>query len=116
MEAKKSTRTNVPSGFKKIETGNFPPNHDFKKNPELIGKITTIKTVPQKRGKKIENVKIIYVADTKTGEISAVWDSKALEELFSQAKVGTEIFIRGEGIVKLKGKKTMKKFTTAIKK
>lgn len=106
----------IPSGFTRIETGNFPANHDFKERPVLEGKVTAIKGVPQKRGKKTVTVKLIYVADKKTGEVGAVWESKALEELFSQVKVGSTVYIRSEGIQKLKGKKTLKKFVTGIAK
>src|SRR3970040_541130 len=106
----------IPAGFKRIETGNFPANHDFKKQPVLEGKITAIKTAPMKRGKKTENVKISYVSDKNTGEITAVWQSSALEELMSQVKVGTVVYIRSEGIKKLKGKKTLKQFVTGISK
>lgn len=104
----------VPAGFQKVETGNFPANHDFKKEPILQGKVTQIKDVPQKRGKKTEEVRVIYVADA-DGVISAVWESHAISDGMRQVKPGDEVYIRFNGVQKLKGKKTLKLFDFAIK-
>jgi hypothetical protein len=110
----KASATGIPAGFKKVESGSFPPNHDFKKEPVLTGIVHSIRSVPQKRGKKTEPVGVMHVADKVTGEICAVWESSALEELFKTAKPGNAVYIKSEGVQKLKGKKTLKKFTVAI--
>lgn len=107
--------TGIPAGYQQVATGQFPPNHDFKASPLLEGRITQIKESEQKRGKKTEKVKILYVAEKETGEITAVWESSALEDFMSQVKAGDEVFIRFEGIQKLKGRKTLKKFSCGYK-
>ena len=106
---------NIPAGFERTQSGSFPPNHDFKAHPILQGRVVEIRSTPQKRGKKTEEVKILYVAESDTGEIVAVWESFALESLFAQVKKGDEIFLRFNGVKKMKGKKTLKDFDAAIK-
>lgn len=104
----------IPAGYTQIQTGNFPPNWDFDKNPLLVGRVTENKTVPQKRGKKTVEVRIIYVAD-KNGELWAVWESKQLEAFMQQVKPKQEIFIRFDGVKKLPHKKTLKSYTVGVK-
>jgi hypothetical protein len=111
--AKKETGA-VPAGFQRVETGSFPPNHDFKKSPRLQGKVIQIKDVPQKRGKKTEEVRVIYVAD-ENGEVSAVWESHAIADGMAKLKAGDEVLIEFKGVQKLKGKKTLKNFDFFIK-
>jgi hypothetical protein len=111
----KQPTTGVPAGFQQVATGQFPPNHDFKENPVCSGVIQQIKESDQKRGKKTEKVKILYVADESTGEITAVWESAALADFMTQVKPGDSVYIKFEGVAKLKGKKTLKKFTCAYK-
>lgn len=99
--------------WRKISTGSFPPNHDFKKNPELEGTVTEKKKIPQKRGKKTVPVHVIYVANA-DGEIAAVWESHALAEFMEEVKVGATVRIISKGTQKLKGKKTLKNFEAFI--
>lgn len=106
--------TGIPAGFNPVTTGQFPPNHDFRKSAICTGRVSQIKESEQKRGSKTEKVKILYVADEKTGEIEAVWESAQLREFISQVKVGDRVYIRFDGVAKLKGRKTLKKFTCAI--
>lgn len=110
----KTEKSGIPAGFKRIESGSFPANHDFKKNPVCTGRVVGIKNVPQKRGKKTENVKILYIADKATGEVTAVWESTALAGLMAQVKQGNTVYIKSLGVKKLKGKKTLKQFECAI--
>lgn len=110
----KQSKGGIPAGFQQVSTGQFPPNHDFKKEAVCTGAVTQIKESEQKRGTKTEKVKILYVADPNTGELSAVWESAALKDFFSQVRPRDTVYIRFDGVAKLKGKKTMKKFTCAI--
>lgn len=111
----KQETTGVPAGYQQVSTGQFPANHDFKAEPVCEGRVTQIKESEQKRGKKTEKVKILYVANKDSGEITAVWQSAQLEEFISQVAPGDEVYIRFDGIAKLKGRKTLKKFTCALK-
>jgi hypothetical protein len=104
----------VPAGYTQIQTGSFPPNWDFEKNPILKGKVTEVKSVPQKRGKKTVQVKILYVADA-NGEVHAVWESSQLESFMSQVKPKNDVYIKFLGVKKLGKKKTLKEYQAAVK-
>lgn len=112
--ARKTTAGSGSDGWRKMSTGSFPPNHDFKRVPELEGVVTEKKKVPQKRGKKTEEVTVIYVAN-KDGEIAAVWESAALESFMAEVKPKDIVRIVSKGVQKLKGKKTLKAFDVFIK-
>jgi hypothetical protein len=112
--AKGKNESGIPQGFTAIKSGGFAPIHDWKKNPLLRGIVQAVRTSDQKRGGKIVPVKILEVADSETGEMTSVWESYALAGLLEAAKVGDEVFIRFEGVKKLKGKKTLKEFTCGI--
>lgn len=117
MAKSKQERNNagLPAGFKRVESaGSFPENHDFKKDPVIMGKVTAMKTTERKRGKKTEKTRIMYIANKETGEVRAVWESHALAALFDEAKVGNSVYIKSLGVKKLPGKKTLKQFDTAI--
>lgn len=105
----RKSKAAIPAGFTKVETGSFPPNHDFKANPICAGKVVQIKEVPQKRGKKTEEVRVLYVADA-DGVIGAVWESHAIADAMKKVKPGDEVHIEFKGITKLKGKKTLKQY------
>lgn len=110
----KSVEKAIPQGFQKFTTGSFPTNHDFRAEPVCQGKVIQIKKVPQKRGKKTEEVLVLYVANS-DGVVSAVWESHAIADGIANTKPGDEVFIRFNGIQKLKGKKTLKLFDYAVK-
>lgn len=105
----------LPSGFKQVSSGNFPPNHDFKKNPILQGEVQDIKTVAVKIGRKPKDTRLMIVSDD-DGVLSSVWESAALEGLFEAAKKGDEIFIQFTGMIAIKGRQQpMKGFVAGIK-
>lgn len=105
----------IPEGFRRVESGNFPPLHDFKKQAELIGECNAIKTIKtQKRG-KVAETRIMYVADNDTGELVSVWESAALEGLFDEAQPGMQVWIKFTGLIKIKGRQMpMKGFESAV--
>jgi hypothetical protein len=96
----------LPSGFVRVTMGNFPDIHEFKKTPMLIGTITELKTVETKRGKKLVESRIAYVADENNGgELKGVWESAALHGFFDQVKVGDRICLIYKGMKPIKGQK-----------
>lgn len=108
-------QSKIPEGFRRLETGNFPPVHDFTKAAELQGTVNSIKTVEVKTGRKVDKTRIMYVAD-ENGVLVSVWESAALEGLFDEAKPGDEVYIQYTGPIKIKGRKQpMKGFQTAIR-
>jgi hypothetical protein len=119
MAKKKSVATvtasaALPAGFAPVTAGSFPATHDFKRESTLRGIVQEKKTVPQRRGSKTEEVPLLVVANSETGELTSVWHSAALSGIMEQADKGDEVFIRFDGVKKLKGKKTLKQFTCGI--
>lgn len=104
-----------PEGWRKVSTGSFPANHDFKKKAILEGIIQEKRKIPQKRGKKTEEVFVLHIADHETGEITAVWESAALAAFMEEVKPGQYVKIESKGVTKLKGKKTLKQFDVFIR-
>jgi hypothetical protein len=103
-----------PAGARKIEGGNFPPLHDFEKNPVLTGTVTEVKTIQVKKRKKMEETRIMYVADD-DGVVESVWESAALEKLFDEVKKGEKIWIAFTGMIQIKGRQQpMKGFDAYI--
>ena len=111
--AKKQTEAKTEGGYRKVASGSFAPNWDYKKEPILEGKVISKKKVPFKRGKKTEEVFVIEVAQA-TGEIVNVWESHATAALMEEVKIGQGVKIEFKGVKKLKGKKTLKEFETFI--
>lgn len=102
---------NLPAGFEAVEAAKFPTNHDFRDRPLLQGRVTEIKTVPG-RGKPR---RILYVADSQTGELSAVWENTMLASLFARVRVNDEIYIKFTHSEAAGGKKKVEEFVTGIK-
>lgn len=113
MAQKQKELDGIPAGFKPLETGGFAPNWNYKKTPVLTGKVASITTVPTPKNTKKETKKM----DVATADGTfAVWESKALESLFDSAKVGSVVWIRYDGDIKVKGRpKPMHGFTVAVK-
>lgn len=113
MSEKQKELPGIPAGFKPLETGGFAPNWDYKKNPILTGKVTSIAKIPTPRNNKKVTLKMDVATDAGT---MSVWESKALEGLFETAKVGSTVWVRYDGEIKVKGrKKSMHGFTAAVK-
>lgn len=111
---KRTSRNAIPADFIQVQSGDRAPFHDFKQEKILVGKVTGIHSFTDRwKNKK----RIMEIVNTDTGEVSAVSSSAALKGLFKQAKKGSEVYIRFEGLVKIKGRKLpMRQYTTAIKK
>lgn len=104
----------LPAGYESVQGAGFPDNHDFEKSPILQGTVTDVKTVSVKKGRKMEDTQLMTVADS-DGVISAVWNSAGLKELFSKVKKGDSVFIEFLGMIPLKGKQSMKKYSIGHK-
>lgn len=108
-------KSEMPEGYRRT-AGNFPQIHDFKKEPILTGIVQEIKTVAMKMRGKASETRIMSVAQHETGEISAVWESAALQGLFDEAKKGDDVFIKFTGMIRVKGRaQPMKGFDAGIK-
>lgn len=121
-KSKKNTHIEIPKGYKVIANGGMTETHDFEKHPILEGEVLEIKTLPpkfgeDKKGKKIEVRKEtrLMVLKTKTGD-AAVWEKKALENLFDQCEVGSDVHIHYTGRIEIKGRdKGMHTFVCGLK-
>lgn len=107
----------IPAGFKRVLTGNFPDVFDFRTTATLQGTVSEIKNVQTKRGKKMVESRIMYVAD-KDGALYGVWESAALAGLFNELgknPKGRKVWIHYKGEKKIKGQANpMHDFETAI--
>ena len=103
-----------PTGARRVAGGNFPPLHDFEKNPVLTGTVEDIKTIQVKIRRKVEDTRIMYVADD-DGVVESVWESAALEALFNEVKKGSVVWIAYTGLIDIKGRpQPMKGFDAYI--
>lgn len=107
---KKNTHIEIPKGYKVIANGGMTETHDFDKNPIVEGEVLELKTLPAKFGKDKKGKKIavrketrLMVLKTKNGD-SAVWEKKALENLFDACEVGSEVHIHYTGRIEIKGR------------
>lgn len=113
---KQSAGPALPPGFTQVAVGgSFGESHDFKRKPILQGKVLGVDRVTFKdkdTGKK----KTQRVMRVQSGNlVSTVWESHQLQEVFSQAKRGKEIYLRFLGKKKLGGGKSVNLFQAAIK-
>lgn len=103
----------LPAGFIPVSTGEMSKGHDFEKNPEVQGSVVGYKTVEVRRGKKFESANMMKL-NTDDGLV-VVWESAALEDLFTTAKPGDMIYIKFIGMVDMgDSRQAMKNFVTAI--
>jgi len=104
----------IPEGFEMISDGTLAKDHDFKKDPIVQGVIKSMKVVPVRRGKDLEDNRLMLV-DTGTDSI-AIWESANLAELFDDVVKGDTVYIHYTGDVDLEnGLNPMKQFVTAFK-
>ena len=102
----------LPPGMEMVSDGTLTPEHDWTANPEIYGEMQIIKVVPVRRGKLIENTRLMIV--TGTDGKTAVWESAGLKDLFDIAKPGGKIYIKYKGLMELDGgRNPMKQFVTA---
>lgn len=105
----------IPAGFEMISDGTLTETHDFTKQPIVMGKVMTMKTVLLTRGNSVEENRMITV-DLGDGS-TAVWESASLKDLFDEMVTGDEVYIRYEGDEEMGGgRQPMKKFVTGLRK
>lgn len=108
----------LPSGFTAMGGSDRAPSWIPEPGDQLQGTVMgkrdlDAKKAGRKNAKKGETVTIVTVADG-DGVLHNVWESHALGAAFKAAKVGDEIFIRLNEIVK-RGRKQFKDFTVGLK-
>jgi hypothetical protein len=118
-QPKKKAATALPSGFRDVGGGNFPQAWTPSVGDSLHGVVTQIRRIPAKQlrrdnAKKGEMVTVVSVADKSSGELTSIFESKALESFCKEVRVGEEVFLRLDEVRKI-GKKRFKAFTVGIK-
>lgn len=112
-KSKRSPGNAIPSGYTQVQSGDRAPFHDFTKKKTLEGKVIGRHSFTDRWKNKKD---ILEVADLETGEVTAISESASLKGIFKRAKKGSAIFVRFDGLVKIKGRKQpMRQYTTAIK-
>lgn len=112
MARTKRSASAIPAGYQQVQSGGRAPFHDFKTSPILEGKIVGMHSFTDRWKNKKQ---IMEIASKETGEVTAVSESAALTGLFKQAKKGAMVWIRFDGLVKIKGRKQpMRQYTTGI--
>lgn len=110
---KRNSGNAIPAGYTQVQSGDRAPFHDFQKQKTLEGKVIGRHSFTDRWKNKKD---ILEIADASTGEITAVSESASLKGIFKRAKKGSDVFIRFDGLVKIKGRKQpMRQYTTAIK-
>ena len=112
MPRSKSALPDIPAGFKSATvTGQFGNMHNFEAEPLLLGKCTAITPVKTKNGKQ----KIMTI-QKEDGSLAGVWHSYMLHDLFERKPLKRQVYIRFEGVRKVKGRKEpMKLFSCGVK-
>jgi len=107
----------IPDGYTMPASAQVP-NWDFEKKKTLVGDLVSIKIVTKKKVRKGEKKTTrLMIVREENGNLLQVWESKALEGLFDEAKKGRGLYLRFDGYAKKeKGRMPMKLFTTAFKK
>lgn len=110
---KESKAIEMPEGFEMVSDGTLTEGHDFLKDPIVQGIVKSIKTVMLKRGKRMEENRLIIVETT--DDKCAVWESAGLKDLFDGIVVGDSVYIKYDGLLDAKdGLNPMKKFITGM--
>lgn len=109
----------LPKGFKSYTGGADGKAWDGKEKPILHGVVVGVKTLDAKaigrqNAKKGDKVKLVTVAEKGTGELFAVWESKALEEFCAAVKPKNEVYLAFKGVKKI-GKKRFNMIDAGIK-
>jgi len=112
MPRTKATASELPAGFKSANVqGQFGNMHNFEAQPLLIGRCKGIATVKTKNGKQQ-----VMTIEKEDGGLAGVWHSYMLSALFNQKPVRKQVYIRFEGVRKIKGRKeAMKLFSCGVK-
>lgn len=109
----------IPAGMKQIG-GGYAPTWDPQEGEAIHGPTTSeVKTVEMTIGRRKQERRCVEVTDQDTGNRVTVWESAALGQLFdelAEAGMGTVVFIRFEGLGKVKkaGQNPPKLYTAAL--
>lgn len=99
----------LPAGFKIVAGNGFAKSFFFEKVGDTIqGVVKEVRKLKYKG-----DARLVMTLENDDG-IFSIWDSAQLKPLMENVEEGTEVYIRFDGIKKLKGKKTMREFTTAV--
>lgn len=117
--AKKQAPVALPKGFKNYSGGSDGAAWVPAEKPTLHGVVIGVKTLDAKaigrqNAKKGDKVKLVTVAEKGTGELFAVWESKALEQWAAAVKPKNEVFLAFRGVKKI-GKRRFNMIDAGIK-
>lgn len=94
-----------------MQSGGLAPFHDFAKEKVLLGTVVKLRSFVD----RWKNKKQVMEIATSSGEIVAVSSAAALKGMFAIAKKGKKVWIRFDGLKKIKGRKQpMRQYTTAV--
>lgn len=124
MAKKRSTKrsgnsvASLPAGFTNMGSSDRAPSWQPEEGDTLQGTVVGRKDIDAKKAgrekaKKGETAIILSVADS-DGVIRQAWDSFGTRAAFEKARIGDQIFLRLDSIVK-RGKKQYKNFTVGLK-
>ena len=114
----------IPEGYEIIPLSDMEEAFKFtEENPYIEGEIQGIKTVTIKRGKKMEDARIMGIK-TAEGKLCGVWESAKLARLFDMVESDlkkktpqfSEVFIHFTGLIEMgKGKQPMRDFEVGLR-
>ena len=108
----------IPEGFQQVG-GGYAPTWNVEAQPILQGVVSgEVRDVEIKRGRSVNRTRTMEVTEDNTGLKYTVWQSATLEVFFDEIAedgVGTQVFIRYDGLGKKKGKNNPPKLFTAAK-
>lgn len=100
----------LPAGFKVVAGNGFAKSFFFENQGDSIqGVVQEVRDIKY-GGKKRK----IMTLENAQGNFS-IWDTSQLLELMNNVEKGDEVYIRFDGMKKLKGKKEMRLFTCGVK-
>lgn len=106
----KLPQVKLPKGFKIVAGNGFAKTFFFESpGDEIQGEVKEVRDLTY--SKKQRKIMTIENSDG----IFSIWDSAQLLPLMESVEEGDEVYIRFDGMKKLKGKKQMRLFTTAVK-
>lgn len=115
MTKEQSKAPVMPAGFETVSDGSLANTHDFDKNPICTGVVRSLKVVPVRRGRVMEDNRLLTV-EVEDGTV-AVWESANLKDLFDMVEPGDSVYIEKIGTIDLQnGLNPMKQFQTGIQK
>jgi len=119
MAKKQANAVALPKGFRNLSGGSDGNTWVPAEKPVLHGVVVGVKTLDAKsigrqNAKKGDKVKLVTVAEKGTGELFAVWESKALEQWAAAVKPKSEVYLAFRGVKKI-GKRRFNMIDAGIK-